>query len=221
MLSKVLSLGFGVGSQFARFYGDDGPPPVPAPAGGSGTPPASEPPDPLAGLTPEQKRVMQDRINEAAGRARSEGKTKGKEDAEAEAARKLNEEQGQFKPLYETAIKDNEKLKIKADLAEELIAEFNGMIDDETKDWPAGVKAFDPGKDDVKKRREWVANGRALVKQMAAGAGAPNTDAGGGSGGAGAPNGGSGGGSGETGTKKVTSDYIAGRNYATPGKTKQ
>lgn len=81
--------------------------------------------------------------------------------------------QGQFEPLYqqektarETAENNLTTITGQRDKYAEIL---NRNIDAQIKDWPEEVKAFDPGKDSLEARQNWVEKSLPLVTKLNAG----------------------------------------------------
>jgi hypothetical protein len=160
----------------------------------TGTKPEDKPEgdDPLATLTDAQKAALQKKLNDAAGKARQDGKEKGKAERDAELKReqeaadaKQKEKQGEFEKLYtELKPKYEALLQVEKDHTE-LAADFNKLIDGEVSEWPDSVRKTDPGKDNLAARRKWVEASRDLAKELMEHRKAPNGEHGKGSGGSG------------------------------------
>jgi hypothetical protein len=76
-------------------------------------------------------------------------------------------QQGEYKQLAETHEKRVKELEPLAALYQELADLVNAQIEVQIKDWPAEVKAFDPGKDaSVKERQTWVNKSLPLVTKL-------------------------------------------------------
>lgn len=106
-------------------------------------------------------------------------------DIKNEMSRQLTELQTQVKQLTDAKLEEEQNFKQLADDrkveidskskaltdTEALVAQYKSalasIVDDTAKDWPASVKAFDPGADaDPLKRLEWMKNGAVLVGEL-------------------------------------------------------
>ncbi len=87
-------------------------------------------------------------------------------DAQTAADAKLKE-QGEFKKLaeqHEARVKELEPIASRYAALSELVSE---QIKTEMKEWPASVKALDPGKDaSIETRLEWLTRARAIVADL-------------------------------------------------------
>ncbi len=132
--------------------------------------------DPLANLDEKQKAALQKKLDEVAGKARTEGKTKGKEERDNELKREQEktdqankEKQGEFEKLYNELKPKYEAAEQKAKDYDTLAEQFHKQLDDEIKAWPASVREADPGKDEgLESRRKWVERNRKLATELAA-----------------------------------------------------
>lgn len=87
--------------------------------------------------------------------------------AKADAAEAALKEQGQFKQLaekHEKRVAELEPIATSYTKLAELVSE---QIKEETKDWPATVKALDPGKDaPIEVRLAWKTRAQAIVAEL-------------------------------------------------------
>lgn len=91
---------------------------------------------------------------------------KAKTQWERDAQKAKDTEQNNFKGLYETTKNELDEIRPKAELADNLIEQFNRNIEDEIKEWPDEIKDMDPGAEDVKARMAWLPKGRKAVKKF-------------------------------------------------------
>jgi hypothetical protein len=152
-------------------------PPAPGQTPPGGEPPGQTPP-PTPGQTPpapQQKTPLdqlpadvQDYIkllrNEAKqNREALDAETKAKQEAEQERLKK----QGEYQKLAEThekRVKELEPIETRYKALSELV---NTQIEAIIKDWPAEIKAFDPGKDaPVETRQEWVNKSIPIITKL-------------------------------------------------------
>ncbi len=93
-----------------------------------------------------------------------EAKLKTEQDAEQQRLK----QQGQFEELakqHESRVKELEPMLARYTALSELVSE---QIKTETKDWPASVKALDPGKDaPIEERLAWKNRAAAIVTELA------------------------------------------------------
>jgi hypothetical protein len=97
---------------------------------------------------------------------------------EGDAATAKAKEQGEWQAVaekHEARVKELEPL-------EEQVTRYRGLlaaqIDAQIKDWPAEVKALDPGGDDLDARMAWVEKSKPLAEKLGKALTAPDTDAG-------------------------------------------
>ena len=90
------------------------------------------------------------------------------EQAAREAEEARLKQQGEFKSLaekHESRVKELEPIATRYTALSELVSE---QIKAETKDWPASVKALDPGKDaPIEERMAWKNRAAAIVAELA------------------------------------------------------
>jgi hypothetical protein len=92
---------------------------------------------------------------------------KKQEEAAAEAAAQRLKEQGEFKQLAEQHEVRVKELEPVAQRYADLSLQVSLQIEAQIKDWPAEVKAFDPGNDaPVEDRLAWIEKSRPLVDRL-------------------------------------------------------
>jgi hypothetical protein len=99
--------------------------------------------------------------------SRENSKHRNRAKEQEQAAQERLKAQGEFEQLakqYESRVRELEPVASRYSQLAELLS---SQIEAQIKDWPAEVKAFDPGKDaGVETRLAWVAKGEALVKKL-------------------------------------------------------
>lgn len=118
-----------------------------------------------------EKTFTQADIDRLMATVRSEEKRKfeqAKKDADAEAARKEAEKQGEFKVLYDTTLAELTSVKERVKVLENYEARINTNIDNEVKKWPEEVRKLDPGSTNVQARMDWLENSRPLAERLLA-----------------------------------------------------
>lgn len=123
---------------------------------------------------------LQKKMDELAGKIRSEEKSKSEKakiEADSKAAKDKLEADQKWKELYELQKTELEKVKEKAATSDELSLVVHQMIDTEIKDWPAELKALDPGKEvSTEARKKWVETSRPLAIRLLGDKKAPDTE---------------------------------------------
>lgn len=162
---------------------DKGAPPADT-SKGEGKNPAGDPekggkPVPDKGGEEKPKEVaftteQQDAINAIIKKEKDAWKRKAEADAKTEKAKA----DGEWKTLAETheaRVKELEPLEEEVKTLRSLL---NEQVDAEVKEWPAEVKALDPGADNLKARQAWLKNSRPIVEKLKAAPKAPSTEGG-------------------------------------------
>jgi hypothetical protein len=163
-------------------------PPAPGQTPPGGEPPGQTPPPTTPGQTPTQAqhpstdhwteadREYIKRLRKEAEDANDQAKALKKaadaaEHAKQEAEDAKRREQGQFKELADSYKAKVDELTPLATRYQALSDLVNAQIEAQIKDWPAEVKAFDPGKDaPVETRQAWVNKSLPLITKLVQGA---------------------------------------------------
>jgi len=102
-----------------------------------------------------------------ADNAKYRKKQKEQEEAALLSAQKQLEEQGQFKALAEQHAARVQELEPVAQRYHDLSLLVAGQIEDQIKDWPTEIKAFDPGNDaPVEERLAWIEKSRPIITKL-------------------------------------------------------
>ncbi len=142
----------------------------------AGDPPGQTPPTPPrqtpSGRTPldELPQDIQDLVRGLRREAKeSREALDAKLKTEETATQARLKEQGEFKQLaekHESRVKELEPIATRYSALSELVSE---QIKAETKDWPASVRALDPGKDaPIEERLAWKTRASAIVSELGA-----------------------------------------------------
>jgi F0F1-type ATP synthase membrane subunit b/b' len=159
--------------------GNPADPPSPEPE--KKDPPASKPVE----FSPEQEALVNKRIEDERKKATKEAEDKIK----ADAKRKQDEEAGRYRELYEQEREKTTKLEEAERKLQARNQALMELIDGEIAEWPASVRATDPGKDvDFEVRKAWLESHREIVKELAQVNTPPNHEMGDGSKGKPSPN---------------------------------
>lgn len=139
---------------------------------GSGGSPTDTPSGPKGGDSGGETKpgFTQADLDAIAGKVRAEEKAKyeaQKLKDEQDAKTKADEENGQFKSLYEVAqakLKAYEETELPA--YQTLASSVNAMIDGQIAEWPEELKGMDPGPASVTTRQEWFAKAEKLAAKF-------------------------------------------------------
>jgi len=157
--------------------------PLSSPSGGTpggGTPQGETPTTSGTGETPQPTTLTSvedanheiERLKASLKRANAESKSnrellEAKLKTEQDAEQQRLKQQGQFEELakqHESRVKELEPIATRYSALAELVSE---QIKAETKDWPASVRALDPGKDaPIEERMAWKNRAAAIVAEL-------------------------------------------------------
>jgi hypothetical protein len=105
------------------------------------------------------------RLRDEAEDANKLRKAEAKAKLQAEEARLA--EQGEFKKLAEKSQARVQELEPVASQYSQLAELVSGQIESQIKDWPAELKAFDPGKDSpIEQRLAWLEKSKPLLEKL-------------------------------------------------------